>query len=106
MLFEETYLEKNPLDHKALELYIKDRIEQKDNWICINKAGAHWIEGFNVKGLKYNGTVAKPKGGKMFSYTLSLQKKSGTEVKDVPILFKLHWKNGGQAVQNLNFLLV
>ena len=106
VLFEETYLDTHPLNHKEFEVYIKDRIEQKDNWICINKAGAHWIEGFIVKGLKYNGTVAKPKGGKMFSYTLSLQKKSGTEVKDVPILFKLHWKNGGQAVQNLNFLLV
>jgi len=104
--FEESYLETHLLDHKALEVYIKERIEQKDNWICINKAGAHWIEGFNVKGLTYVGTVAKPKGGKMFSYTLSLQKKSGGEVKNVPILLKFHWKNGGQAVQNLNFLLI
>jgi len=54
--------------------------------------------------LDYNGHRPKPQGGVSFHYTLTLQR--GTETKKVPMECKFHWKNGGQAVQNLNFMLL
>jgi hypothetical protein len=67
-----------------------------------------WIEGFVVRGLTPIGGGVKPKphGGVVFQYSVALQKKSGGEIRHVPIEYKLYWKNGGQAVQNLNFLVV
>ena len=104
--FETAYMPAHPLDHKAFEAHVKEVLEEKDVWVCINKAGAHWIEGFNVLGLVYDGPKAKREGGLVFAYTLSVQKKSGGIIKQIPIEFKLYWKNGGQAVQNLNFLVL
>jgi hypothetical protein len=104
--FETNYMPAHPLDHKAFESHVKEVLEEKDVWVCVNKAGAHWIEGFNVLGLVYDGPRPKREGGIVFAYTLSVQKKSGGIIKQIPIEFKLYWKNGGQAVQNLNFLVL
>ena len=104
--FEEAYMPAHPLDHKALESHVRDVLEEKDVWICINKGGAHWIEGFKVIKLTYGGVKPKPHGGLVFHYFVALQKKSGGEIRHIPIEYKLYWKNGGQAVQNLNFLVV
>jgi hypothetical protein len=104
--FETNYMPAHPLDHKAFEAHVKEVLEEKDVWVCVNKAGAHWIEGFHVLGLVYDGPKAKREGGIVFAYTLSVQKKSGGIIKQIPIEFKLYWKNGGQAVQNLNFLVL
>jgi hypothetical protein len=104
--FEETYLVNNHPNHVMLGKHIKYLIEQKDVWFCINKSGAYRIEGFNVIGVEFTECVKKPKGGLQFVYAMTLQKKSGGEVKTVPVTFKLYWKNGGQAVQNPNFLLI
>lgn len=106
LLFEDSWFSKHSLNHDELYLYIKDIIEQKDYWLNINKNGAFWIEGFNVLSLKYRGIEQKPKGGSMFKYSMTLQKKSGGEIREVSIAWKLTWKNGGQSIQNPNFLIV
>ena len=81
-------------------------MEEKDYWININKSGAFLIEGFHVVGLRYVGTHKKPEGGSVFRYVMTLQKKKRGDVKEVPIVLKLYWKNGGQGVQNINLLVV
>ena len=106
LAFEERWMPEHPLNHSALDMRIRKIIEEKDVWVAINKNGAHWIEGFNVLGLAYDGCFPKAEGGRVFKYRLHLQKKSGGETKEIPIIFKLYWKNGGQAVQNLNFLII
>jgi hypothetical protein len=104
--FEEAYMPAHPLLHGLFEAHVRDVLEEKDVWVCVNKGGAHWIEGFMVRGLTYGGVKPKPHGGVVFQYSVALQKKSGGEIRHIPIEYKLYWKNGGQAVQNLNFLVV
>ena len=106
LAFEENWMPEHLLNHAALEARIRHIIEEKDVWVAINKSGAHWIEGFRVLSLGYDGCVPKAEGGRVFKYLLNLQKKSGGEIRSIPIVFKLYWKNGGQAVQNLNFMIV
>jgi hypothetical protein len=104
--FEESWMPENPLNHVAFFHFLKSIIEEKDIWFTISKSGAAAIEGFNVLGLKYDGISKKPHGGMVYNYTMTLQKKSGGDHNDVKIQFKYTWKNGGQAIQNLNFLVV
>jgi len=104
--FEEAWVRDHPIDVKALEAHIRDVIEAKDVWVCVNKAGAHWIEGLRVLDLVSTGSRPKRHGGASFHYSLTLQKRSGGNTRVVPIELKLHWKNGGQAVQNLNFMII
>ena len=104
--FEESWMPENPLVHDKFFEFLKSIIEEKDIWFNINKSGAVATEGFNVLGLKYDGISKKPHGGVVYNYMMTLQKKSGGHVKEVPIQFKYTWKNGGQAIQNLNFLVV
>lgn len=106
LLFEDTWFATHQPILSAYEAVLKEILEQKDWWININKNGAFLIEGFHVKGLSYVGTAKKKQGGTVFRYRMALQKKSGGEVKEVPFVLKFYWKNGGQAVQNLNLLMV
>lgn len=106
LAFEERWMPEHLLNHEALEARIRKIIEEKDVWVAINKSGAHWIEGFRVLSVSYQGCVPKAEGGRVFKYHLNLQKKSGGEIRSIPIVFKLYWKNGGQAVQNLNFMII
>jgi hypothetical protein len=106
LAFEERWMPEHLLNHSALDARIRKIIEEKDVWVAINKSGAHWIEGFNVLTLTYDGCFPKAEGGRVFKYRILLRKKSGGETKEVPISFKLYWKNGGQAVQNLNFMII
>lgn len=107
--FEETWLPSHPLNHAAFETYVREIVEEKDLWIHISKSGAFTIEGFRVVSLDYKGIAKKRDGGCVFLYSMRLQKKGSApdgETRDVSIQFKYTWKNGGQAIQNLNFLLV
>lgn len=104
--FEESYLGPHHLDHEAFAKVVKEVIEAKDWWLCRVKNGDSWIEGFQVLGVKYKGVERKRDGGHLFQYIMILRKKSGGAPKVVPITWKLYWKNGGQAVQNLNFLVL
>ena len=103
LAFETTWFQTHTMDHAALHTLVKEVIESKDHWFCVSPQGIQWIDGLKVNGLKYDGPVAKPKGGMTFHYTLTLSR--GSLTQDVALICKYHWKNGGQAVQNPNFLL-
>lgn len=104
--FEETWMPAHPLNHEVFEGFVRCVIEQKDVWININKRCAKHTEGFLVKGVTYEGVVPKKHGGVVYEYRMQLQKKSGGEIHTSKIQFKFTWKNGGQAIQNLNFIVV
>lgn len=100
---EESYLGTHTFDHTAFTKVVKEILESKDWWLCCTKSGNEWIEGFRVLDVSYTGVAKKRDGGHLFQYSLTLQKKSGGESRVIPITCRLYWKNGGQAVQNLNF---
>ena len=102
--FEVRWLSSHRLNDAGLEEVIREIIESKDAWICVAKNQVQWIDGLRVLRLESAGVAPKKKGGMLFRYLLTLQ--SGEEIKIVPIECKFHWKNGGQAVQNINFLLL
>jgi hypothetical protein len=102
--FEVRWLSSHSLNHAGLEEVIREIIESKDAWLCVAKNQVQWVDGLRVLGLESDSVAPKKKGGMLFRYQLTLQ--SGDETKIVPIECKFHWKNGGQAVQNINFLLL
>jgi hypothetical protein len=104
LLFEAEWLSTHTMNNEGLLEVVKEIIESKDAWVCVSKKGPQWIDGLKVAGLRFEGARPKPKGGMSFHYTLSLTK--GGVTKEVPMECKFHWKNGGQAVQNLNFMLL
>lgn len=104
LLFEAEWLSTHTMNHDGLLEVVKEIIEVKGAWVCVSKKGPQWIDGLKVAGLRFEGARNKPKGGMSFHYTLSLTK--GGVTKEVPMECKFHWKNGGQAVQNLNFMLL
>jgi len=104
LAFETEWFQTHTPDHDGLLAVVKEVIEVKDAWICISKEAPQWIDKLEVLGLTYQGVRQKPRGGSSFHYTLSMRR--GEETKDVPLECKFHWKNGGQAVQNPNFLLL
>ena len=104
LLFESEWLSTHTLNHDGLLEVVKEIIEVKDAWICVSKTEPLWVDGLKVSGLRFVEARNKPKGGMSFHYSLSLTR--GGLVKEVPMECKFHWKNGGQAVQNLNFMLL
>jgi hypothetical protein len=102
--FETAWLTNHEMDHDSLEEVAKEIIETKDLWICVSKGGISLVDGLKVAGLKYIGAKPKKHGGMSYHYSLVLTR--GGETKEVPMECKFHWKNGGQAVQNLNFMLL
>jgi hypothetical protein len=102
--FENEWFSTHSLDHAALKEVVKDIIEAKDVWICVSKIGPQLIGGLKVVDLRFSEARPKPKGGMSFHYVLTLSR-DGVE-KEVPMECKFHWKNGGQAIQNLNFMIV
>jgi len=104
LVFEADWLTEHQMDHAALEEVVREIIEAKDLWVCVSKGGAQLFHGLKVAGLRYVGVKPKKHGGMSYHYSLSLTR--GTETMEVPLECKFHWKNGGQAVQNLNFMLL
>lgn len=104
LTFESQWLSSHTMDHEGLLTVLKDVLEVKDFWICASKTQVLWIDGFKVLGLNFVGAKPKPKGGHSFHYIMTLQR--GADTKEVPLECKFHWKNGGQAVQNLNVMLL
>ena len=104
LTFESQWFSSHTMNHEGLLTVLKDVLEVKDFWICASKTQVLWIDGFKVLGLNFVGAKPKPKGGHSFHYTMTLQR--GAETKEVPLECKFHWKNGGQAVQNLNVMLL
>ncbi len=106
LLFEDEWFASHTPVFDAFHELLKQVLGEKDYWVNINKGGASLIEGFNVVGLSYVGTAKKPEGGTVFRYKIQLQKKKRGDMKEVPIVVKFYWKNGGQGVQNINLLVV
>jgi len=104
LAFESQWLSSHTMNHEGLLTVLKDVLDVKDFWICVSKTQVIWVDGFKVLGLNFVGAKPKPRGGHSFHYTMTLQR--GIETKDVPLECKFHWKNGGQAVQNLNVMLL
>ena len=104
LTFESQWLSSHTMDHDGLLTVLKDVLDVKDFWVCASKTQVLWIDGFKVIGLNFVAAKPKPKGGHSFHYTMTLQR--GAETKEVPLECKFHWKNGGQAVQNLNVMLL
>lgn len=104
--FEEKWVGTHEMNHPQFETVIREVIEGKDWWICMSKTQIIWVRGFNVKSVTYAGRGNKRDGGMLYKYTMKLQNKDSGEEKDVPIVLKFHWKNGGQAVQNLNIMVL
>lgn len=104
--FETAWFSTHTPNVVAFQQALKEVLEEKDYWMNINKAGAFLIEGFHVTGLRYVETHSKPEGGSVFRYVMTLQKKKSKATKEVPIVLKFYWKNGGQGVQNINLLVV
>jgi hypothetical protein len=102
--FEVRWFSTHRLDDAGLEEVVRNIIETKDAWICVAKNQIQWVDGIRVLRLESLGPTPKKMGGMLFRYHLVVQ--SGIETKTVPMECKFHWKNGGQAVQNLNFLLL
>jgi len=104
LAFEERWFSTHTLNHENLKKVVSEVIHAKHYWVCVSKDGPQLIDGLKVVDLRYVGVRQKPRGGMSFHYTLTVR--SGDETKDVPMECKFHWKNGGQAVQNLNFMLL
>jgi hypothetical protein len=104
--FEEKWISTHTMNHAEFESVIREIIEEKDWWVCISKTQIAWVRGFNVKKVTYSGADNKREGGMLYKYIMTLENKDTKEVKDVPIVLKFHWKNGGQAVQNLNIMVL
>lgn len=102
--FEVEWFSSHTLDHVALKEVVKDIIEAKDVWICVSKISPQLIGGLKVVDLRFSEVRSKPKGGMSFHYILTLERDGIT--REVPMECKFHWKNGGQTVQNLNFILL
>lgn len=103
LAFEVEWFTTHTLDHDSFMKVIKQIIEEKDAWICVSKNAINHIDGLKVTSLRYLSAKEKPHGGMTFHYILTLSRNG--ETKDVPIECKFHWKNGGQAVQNLNIMV-
>jgi hypothetical protein len=104
--FENSWFETHTPNLERFQEVLKGILDEKDYWININKNGAFLIEGYSLKRLTYVGTAKKRQGGTVFRYKMLVQKKRSGETKEVPFVLKFYWKNGGQAVQNINLLLV
>ena len=104
LAFEDKWFSDHHLEHDKLFEVIKKIIEEKDLWILVSNNQIVLVDGLKVNGLDFVGPKPKPRGGTSFHYLLTLQR--GDEMRKVPIELKFHWKNGGQAVQNLNFMIL
>lgn len=95
--FEEKILGAAPPGDSLLE-ELKQRIDQKNYWININATGAQLIKGFTIQGLENVRCIKRANGGIVYNFEVCL-------VREIMEL-RFNWKNGGQGVQNLNFMIV
>lgn len=102
--FQNIYLQTfKPDDEDILEI-VKKRIDIKDWWICITKNSAQLIEGFVVDEVKF--VRSKLNKSRVHIYEMVMRGKHTNTITQVPLELRFNWKNGGQAVQNINFQLM
>jgi hypothetical protein len=104
LTFEETWFDSHAPVLEHVKEVVESTLSQKDWWLCVSKSGAEWIRGPRLLDLRYVGTKNKKMGGKTFLFEMLMEQEG--EEKTIPLELKFHWKNGGQGVQNLNFMLL
>lgn len=102
--FQNEYMKTHRLDDIEFEKAIKERLLNKDIWICIGKNDTYIVEGPQCISLKFK-EIKIGKTTNVLLYDLELKKPSDNLSYLVKMEFRLHWKNGGQGVGNPNFML-
>lgn len=101
--FQDTYLSINHPRAEDILAVVKEIIEVKDWWICTTKTDVFLIEGLFVESVSFKESKFL-KDTRILLYDMTVRPKSGMATQ-VPLELRFHWKNGGQGVQNINFLL-
>ena len=101
--FEYDWLTKHGIHLKKLETVLKEKFSQKHVWICINKVGCHVIRQILLEELSSYEVVKRASGGAVLHIQAIFRKVHTNERYPLTLEMRFNWKNGGQAVQNLNF---
>ena len=104
--FQDTYLSTHQPKAEDILAVVKEIIEVKDWWICTTKSDVFLIQGLAVETVSFKESKFL-KDTRILMYEMTVRSKGAaldTAVK-VPLELRFHWKNGGQGVQNINFLL-
>ena len=102
--FQDTYLSTHYPRAEDILAVVKEIIEVKDWWICTTKTDVFLIEGLCVESVSFKESKFL-KDTRILLYTMTVRPKSSATTTQVPLELRFHWKNGGQGVQNINFLL-
>jgi hypothetical protein len=102
--FQNKYLRAFKPETDDIFTVAKEVIDVKDWWICITQDDARLIEGLVVNDVTFKESKLL-RDSRVLLYEMSVTTKSGSETNIVPLELRFHWKNGGQGVQNINFLL-
>jgi hypothetical protein len=102
--FQNRYLRAFKPDTENIFTVAKEIIDIKDWWICITKDDARLIEGLTVNDVTFKESKLL-RDSRVLLYEMTVTTKSGSETTTVLLELRFHWKNGGQGVQNINFLL-
>ena len=98
-------------DKQKLLTELNLKIKQKEMWININALTAELITGFEISSIEDLDVLDKPKGGAMYRFKMVINVLGGAQDGGAPAYkvttdMRFNWKNGGQPVQNLNFMIV
>jgi hypothetical protein len=104
--FQDTYLTTHQPKAEDILAVVKEIIEVKDWWICTTKTDVFLIEGLFVESVSFKESKFL-KDTRVLMYEMTVRPKSAAAAAatKVPLELRFHWKNGGQGVQNINFLL-
>ena len=104
--FQDKYLSEHQPKAEDILAVVKEIIEVKDWWICTTKADVFLIEGLIVESISFKESKFL-KDSRVLMYEMTVRPKSiaAAAATKVPLELRFHWKNGGQGVQNINFLL-
>ena len=104
LAFETNWFSTNTPSIEGLTRVVDTVLREKNWWLCISSKYAVWIPGPTLVSLVFDRVKQKSKGGSTFLYSMTLNQDD--ENYTIPLELKFHWKNGGQGVQNLNFMLL
>jgi hypothetical protein len=102
--FQNLYLQTSHPDPNDLFEVVKEAMDAKDVWICVTKDNAYVIEGIRVTAVRFKQDKMY-RDTRVLQYEMDVHKISSEDTHTIPIELRFHWKNGGQGIQNINFLL-
>jgi hypothetical protein len=102
--FQNRYLRSFKAEAADILAVVKEVIEIKDWWLCITKDDAQLVEGLTVLNVVFQESKLL-KDSRVLLYQMTVSPKSRAEPANVLLELRFHWKNGGQGLQNINFLL-